>query len=275
MAKNSSGEMSFLEHLEELRWHIVRSAVAVMACAVVAFIFSRFIFDYVLLAPRNPQFITNRLLCRLGEYMNMKALCINEHPFTIQNINMSGQFMADIMVSLIAGVIVSFPYIMWEVWKFISPALYDKERQHARGSVWAVSALFLTGAAFGYYIIVPLSVDFLGGYKTSEEILNQIALNSYLTTVAYVPLGVGVIFELPLLMIFLTKVGVVTPDFLKKYRKHAYVILLVLSAVITPPDVFSQMLVVLPLGLLYELSIVLTRRTARKHQQTIDSIENG
>jgi sec-independent protein translocase protein TatC len=273
MAQKISGEMSFLEHLEELRWHLVRSVASIVVFAVAAFVFSRFIFDYVLLAPKNPQFITNRLLCQLGNYLNMETLCINLHPFKIQNINMAGQFSADIMVSLIIGVIVSFPYIMWEIWKFISPALYDKERQHARGSVWAVSALFLLGAAFGYYLIVPLSVHFLGSYQVSKEVLNQIALNSYFTTVAYIPLGTGVIFELPILMIFLTKVGVVTPDFLKKYRKHAYIVLLLLSAVITPPDVFSQILVVLPLVLLYEMSIVLTKRTARKHQKTIDAIE--
>ncbi|GHT22138.1 Sec-independent protein translocase protein TatC [Bacteroidia bacterium] len=272
MAKNTNEEMSFLEHLEELRWHIVRSAAAIVICAVIAFIFSRFIFDFLLLAPKNPDFITNRLLCQLGEYLQTAALCINSRSaFIIQNIQMAGQFKTDIMVSLIVGIIIAFPYIMWEVWRFIAPALYDKERQAAQGSVWAVSALFLLGAAFGYLVIVPLSIDFLGGYSTSVQISNQIALDSYFSTVAYVPLATGVVFELPLLMIFLTKVGVVTPEFLKKYRKHAFIVLLVLSAIITPPDVFSQILVVLPLVALYEASILLTKRTARKHQQIIDN----
>ncbi|MDR1672582.1 MAG: twin-arginine translocase subunit TatC [Bacteroidales bacterium] len=271
MAKDSNGEMSFLEHLEELRWHIVRSAAAVIVLAVIAFIFSGFIFDSILLAPKNPEFITNRLLCRLGRYVNTEALCINTNSsFMIQNINMAGQFSADIMVSLIVGVIAAFPYIMWEVWKFIAPALYEKERRHAQGSVWAVSALFLIGAAFGYFVIVPLSVDFLGGYHASKQIVNQIALNSYFSTVAYIPLATGVVFELPLLMIFLTKVGVVNPGFLEKYRRHAYILLLILAAVITPPDVFSQILVVLPLILLFEMSIVMTKRTARKNQQIIE-----
>lgn len=266
--------MSFLEHLEELRWHIVRSAIAIVVFAIIAFIFSRFLFDHILLAPKHSDFITNRLMCQLGEYMNIASLCINSKNLIIQNINMAGQFSATIMVSLIAGIIVSVPYIVWEMWRFISPALYDKERQHAQGSVWAVSFLFLVGAAFGYFIIVPLSVHFLGGWETSEEIINQIALNSYFSTVAYIPLSTGVIFELPILMIFLTRVGVITPDFLKKYRRHAYVVLLIISAVITPPDVFSQILVVLPLVLLYEMSIVMTKRTYRKHQQTLKDIES-
>ncbi len=269
MARQPNGEMSFLEHLEELRWHIVRSAVAIVVFALVAFIFSRFIFDYVLLAPKHPEFFTNRMLCRLGQWAHAEVLCINSKPFLIQNIKMAGQFSSDIMVSLIIGVIVAFPYIVWEMWRFISPALYDKERQHAQGTVYAVSALFLLGAAFGYYIIVPLSVHFLGTYQVSAEIVNQIDLNSYFSTVAYVPLATGVIFELPILMIFLAKVGIITPSFLIKYRRHAYIVLLVLSAIITPPDVFSQILVVLPLIALYEASIFMTKRTVKKYQQTL------
>jgi sec-independent protein translocase protein TatC len=274
MAKNQSGEMSFLEHLEELRWHIVRSAAAIVLGAVIAFIFSRFVFDYFLLAPKNPDFITNRLMCRLAEILSTPTLCINSNDaFTIQNIQMSGQFRADIMISLIVGIIAAFPYIMLEVWKFIAPALYDKERQAARGSVWSVSALFLLGAAFGYFVIVPLSIDFLGNYVTSKQVQNHITLDSYIHTVAYVPLATGVVFELPLLMIFLTKVGIMTPEVMKKYRKHAYVALLILAAIITPPDIWSQVLVVMPLVALYEVSIWLTKRTARKHQEIIDEEE--
>ena len=269
MSKNSTGEMSFLEHLEELRWHIVRSALAIVVGAVAAFIFSRFIFDYILLAPKNPDFFTNRMMCQLGALVNVDSLCINSKPFLIQNIKMAGQFSTDIMVSVIIGFIVAFPFIVWEMWRFISPALYENERNHAKGSVFSISALFLIGAAFGYFLIVPLSVHFLGSYNVSEEVVNQIDLNSYFSTVAYIPLATGVIFELPILMIFLTKVGIVTPDFLRKYRRHAYIVLLILSAIITPPDVFSQILVMLPLVLLYEASIILTKRTARKHAQDL------
>ncbi len=265
--------MSFLEHLEELRWHIVRSAIAIVVLAATAFIFSRFIFDQIILAPKNPDFFTNRALCKFAEIVNTPSLCINEKHLEIQSIKMAGQFSSDIMISLIVGLILAFPVVAWEMWRFIAPALYEKERKHARGSVVAVSFLFLLGAAFGYYLIVPLSVHFLGGYNVSEEVINRIDLNSYVSTVAYIPLATGVIFELPVLMIFLTKVGIVNPSFLIKYRKHAYIVLLILSAIITPPDVFSQILVVLPLGLLYEVSIMLTKRTAKKHRQTIAEAE--
>lgn len=273
MAKNSTAEMSFLEHLEELRWHIVRSAIAVLAFAILAFIFSRFIFDGILLAPKNPDFITNQLLCKLGEKLNTEVLCINSKPLQIQSIQMAGQFSAHIMVSLIVGVVLAFPYLIWEMWRFISPALYTKERESAKGSVFWISFLFLLGVAFGYFIIVPLSVEFLGHYQTSQEIVNQIDLMSYFTTVSYIPLSTGVIFELPILMVFLTKVGIVNPEFLKKYRKHALIVLLIVAAIITPPDVMSMMLVVLPLFLLYEFSIIITKRTAKKHQQIISEAE--
>jgi sec-independent protein translocase protein TatC len=275
MAKksNHSGEMSFLEHLEELRWHIVRSAIAIVTFAVAAFIFSRFIFDYILLAPKNPDFFTNRMLCRLSEILDTPALCINSLPLKLQNIKMAGQFSADIMISLYTGLIIAFPFVIWEMWKFIAPALYDNERKHARGSVAAISLLFFTGALFGYYVIVPLSVHFLGGYQVSKEVLNQVDLNSYFTTIAYIPFATGIIFQLPILMIFLTKVGIITPEFMIKYRKHAIIVLMIVAAIITPPDVFSLILVVMPLMLLYEVSIILTKRTARKYRQTIAEAE--
>ncbi len=275
MAKNTSGEMSFLEHLEELRWHIVRSAIAIVGFAVAAFIFSRFIFDQILLAPKNPEFFSNRMLCRLAEILHTPALCINSKTFEVMNTKMAGQFSADIMISLYCGLIMAFPFVVWEMWRFISPALYSKEREHARGSVFSISALFLLGAVFGYYVIVPLSVHFLGGYQVSAEVISRVDLNSYVSTIAYIPLATGVIFELPILMIFLTKVGIITPSFMINYRKHAYIVLMILSSIITPPDVFSMILVVLPLVLLYEVSIFLTKRTAKKHQQTIDEIESA
>jgi len=261
--------MSFLEHLEELRWHIVRSAIAILVFAITAFIFSRFIFDYILLAPKNADFFTNRMLCWLAEILDNPVLCINSKPLKLQNINMAGQFSADIMISLYVGLIISFPYVIWEMWRFISPALYENERKYAHGSVLSISLLFFLGALFGYYVIVPLSVQFLGHYQVSNEIVNQVDLNSYFSTVAWIPFSTGIVFQLPILMIFLTKVGVVTPAFLITYRKHAYVVLMILAAIITPPDVLSMVLVMLPLMLLYEVSILLTKRTARKYQQII------
>ena len=263
---NNSGEMSFLEHLEELRWHIVRSVIAVLVFAILAFIFYKFIFTYILLAPKNPDFITNRLLCQFAAKLNAPDLCINSAPMQIQNIKMAGQFSATIMVSLYAGLIVAFPFVVWEMWRFISPALYENERKYARGSVASISMMFFIGAMFGYFIILPLTIHFLGGWSASDEIVTQVDLASYFS-ITYIPFATGIIYQLPILMIFLTKVGMITPAFMIKYRKHAMILLMMVAAVITPPDVFSMLLVVLPLLLLYEISILLTKRTARKYQQ--------
>ena len=261
--------MSFLEHLEELRWHIVRSAASILVFAIVAFIFSSFLFDYVLLAPKNPEFITNRLLCRFAAFLNSPHLCINSNPLIIQNINMAGQFSANIMIALYSGMIIAFPYIIWELWRFIAPALYENERKYARGSVAWISILFFMGALFGYFVIVPLTVHFLGGWQVSDEIANQINLDSYFGTISFIPFATGIIFELPVFMIFLTKIGLITPQFMITYRRHAIIVLMILAAVITPPDVFSMILVVMPLLVLYEVSILLTKQTAKKYQQNM------
>ena len=260
--------MSFLEHLEELRWHIVRSVITVLIFSVLAFIFYPFIFDYVLLAPKNSDFVTNRVLCQLSEKLNAPDLCINSVPMKIQNIKMAGQFSATIMVSLYTGLIIAFPFVVREMWRFILPALYENERKYARGSVAAISIMFFIGAMFGYFVILPLTIHFLGGWSASKEIVTQVDLESYFS-ITYIPFATGIIFELPVLMIFLTKVGIITPAFMVKYRKHAIIVLMILAAVITPPDLFSMALVVLPLLLLYEVSILLTRRTAKKYQQNM------
>ena len=267
---NNTGEMSFLEHLEELRWHIVRSVASVLVFAITAFIFSRFLFDYVLLAPKNPEFVTNRLLCGLAEKMNAPNLCINSVGLELQNIKIAGQFAADIMVSLYTGLVIAFPYIIWELWRFIKPALYENERKHATGAVIAISGMFFLGALFGYFIIVPLTIHFLGGWQVSTEIVSVIDLESYLGGITFVPFATGIIFELPILMVFLTKVGIVTPEFMIRYRKHAIIILMILASVITPPDVFSMVLVVMPLLILYEVSIFLTKRIAKKQAMADD-----
>jgi len=260
--------MSFLEHLEELRWHIVRSAVSVLVFAIGAFILYKSIFKVVLLAPRNPDFITNRLLCSWAEKMNAPDLCINIVPLPMQSLNLQGQFSVTIMVSLYIGLIIAFPYLVWELWRFISPALYENERKYARGSVFSISIMFFIGALFGYYIILPLTIHFFGNWRVSDDIPTIVDLKSYFSF-AYIPFATGIIFELPVLMIFLTKVGIVTPDFMIKYRRHAIIVLMMVAAVITPPDIFSMTLVVLPLLLLYEISILLTKRTYKKYQQNM------
>lgn len=258
-------EMTFLEHLEELRWHLVRSAFVVVILAAAAFIFKDIIFDKIILSPKNPNFITNRLLCEFGEWMNIPALCINSTPFQLININLTGQFTTHINISIVAGLILAFPYIFWEIWRFIKPALYDKELRNTRGAVFISSSLFTIGILFGYFIIVPLSTDFLGSYKVSEDVLNQINLKSYISTITSISLAAGIAFELPVLIYLLSKAGIVSSSFLKRYRKHSIIVILVVAAIITPPDVFSQILVALPLYALYEVGIVIAKNIERKN----------
>ncbi len=260
-------EMSFLEHLEELRWHIIRSVLAVFVFAVVAFIFKNIIFDTIILAPRDPSFLTNRLLCQLGEYLGQPALCINTKYFEIINIKMAGQFTTHISVSLVAGIILAFPYIFWEFWSFFRPALYQTERRHASGAVFFSSLLFMIGILFGYFIIAPLSIHFLGSYNLSDQVVNQINLRSYIGTLTSVSLASGIVFELPMVTFFLTKIGIVDPPFLRKYRKHSIVVILILGAIITPPDVFSQILVCIPLLFLYEVGIIISGRVIKKEKK--------
>jgi sec-independent protein translocase protein TatC len=186
----------------------------------------------------------------------------------LQNILLAGQFSAHIMFSLYAGLVVGFPYIIWEMWRFIKPALYDNERKYSRGSVTAISVMFFIGAMFGYFIIVPLMIHFLGGWQVSADITNDVTLEDYLNRITFIPFATGIIFELPILMVFLTKVGIITPEFMVKYRKHAIIVLMVVASVITPPDIFSMILVVLPLLLLYEASIMLCKRTVKKQRMS-------
>jgi len=250
------GEMSFLQHLEVLRWHLVRSVSAIFIFGIVAFVSKSFIFDTVLLGPKSGNFWTYRMLCRASEKFGLSdLLCITDIPFSLINISMAGQFTTHIVVSIIVGLIVAFPYITFEIWRFIKPGLHKSERKYATGMVFYTSFLFMLGILFGYYIIAPLSVNFLGSYRVSDLVTNQIDLNSYFSTIATLVLASGVVFELPIFIYFLTKIGVVTPDSLRQYRKHAVVGVLVLAALITPPDVSSQVLVFFPLMILYEVSI--------------------
>jgi len=259
--------MSFWDHLEELRWHIMRSIIAVLVLAVVAFLNRKIVFDYIILAPSSSDFITNRALCKLGELIHVSALCIQNLHLQIINISMSGQFLTHMYISTVAGFIVAFPYILFEIWTFIKPALYDKEQKYSKGAVFVSSLLFLLGVLFSYFLIVPLTVNFLGNYQVSASVLNQVSLKSYINTVVSVTFAVGVVFELPILVYFLTKVGVITPDFLIKNRKYMFVVLLILSAIITPPDMFSQIMVVIPLMGLYEISIRVSKRIYKKIQE--------
>jgi len=269
MKKNKETDMSFLGHLEVLRWHLMRSFVAIFVFAILAFIFYGIIFDTIILAPKTPEFITNRLLCEFGNWVGVSTLCINAQPFQIINISMAGQFSTHIMVSFVAGFLLAFPYVFWEFWSFLRPALYDSERKHTRGAVFFSSLLFAMGVLFGYYVIIPLSVHFLGSYSISSQVVNQINLGSYISTVTSIALASGIIFELPILIFFLSKAGLVTPEFLRAYRRHSLIVILALSAIITPPDIFSQILVSVPLIILYEIGIVISSRIARKESEAL------
>lgn len=261
------GEMSFLEHLEALRWHLVRAISSIMVFAVLAFVFKGFIFDTLLLGPKHSDFPTYRLLCQLADRFSIPELCIGDLKFDLINISMAGQFTTHIVVSIIAGFVCAFPYVIYEIWAFIKPGLYSEERKSARGMVFYTSVLFLIGVLFGYYIISPLSVNFLGNYNVSEDVRNQIDLNSYFSLISTLVLACGVVFEMPILVYFLTKIGVVTPEFLRTYRRHAVVVVLILSAIITPPDVSSQVLIFFPLMALYEISIWVSAFVLKRQEQ--------
>lgn len=270
--KNAQGEMSFLEHLEELRWHLIRSAIAIIIFAIIAFIFKEFIFDAIILKPKNADFWTNRMFTKLGDLINSESIKINQQDLNLIAIKMSDQFMIHIMVSIIAGLIIASPFVINEFWMFIKPALYDKEKKYANGAVFYTSALFLVGVLFGYFLIVPLSIHFLGSYRISEEVVNQINTRSYISTLTSISFASGVIFLLPVFSYFLSKVGILTPQFMKTYRKHAYVVMLLLSAVITPPDIFSQVMVCFPLVFLYEIGIFISKRVVKNREKELDEI---
>jgi sec-independent protein translocase protein TatC len=223
--------------------------------ALLAFVNKSILFDSIILGAKNPDFLTYRALCFLSEKVDID-FCIREVPFTLINIDMSGQFTTHIYVSFIAGFVMAFPYFLWEIWRFIKPALSAREISHSRGVVFFSSMLFLTGVSFGYFIISPLSVNFLGSYQISEQVANQISLSSFISTVTMLTLATGVVFELPIVIYFLSKLGLVTPVFLKLYRRHAMVVILIVAALITPsPDITSQIMVAIPLFLLYEIGI--------------------
>jgi sec-independent protein translocase protein TatC len=260
-------EMTFLEHLEELRWLIFRSACAIAVGMVLAFVYKEFFFDTVLFAPRDPQFITYRALCWLGTRSGIDGMCFNEMGFGIFSGDMSGQFMTHMTVAFTAGLVLAFPYVLWEVWRFVAPGLRASERGAVRGIIGFATLLFLIGITFGYVVLAPLSVQFFGTYSVSDSVQRIFQLNSYIGIVTSVTLWTGVVFQMPLIIVFLTRIGIAGPSFLRKYRKHGYVMIFVLAAIVTPPDVVSQLLVGLPLLLLYEVSILLSARTQRRMER--------
>jgi len=256
-------EMSFVDHLEELRWHIIRAVGSILVFAIIAFLAKDFVFHDVILGPSRPDFLSYRLMCELGQKVGSSALCIDKLGFTIQSREMSGQLTMHMMSSFIIGLACAFPYAFWEIWRFISPGLYPQERQNSRGAVFFVSILFAMGLCFGYFLVAPISINFLAGYQVDPSITNQFDLSSYISTLTTLCLACAFMFEMPVIVFFLTKAGLVTPEIMKIYRRHAIVVILIVAAIITPPDVISQMMVGLPLLMLYEVSIGVSRYIKR------------
>ena len=252
--------MSFLDHLEELRWRLMRSAVAVIIFAIVIWIYQKEIMENVFLIMVDPNFVTFRLLC---EYLNV---CIDKIPVNFQSMTLSGQFSYALMMSIMGGSVLAFPYIFYQLWSFVKPGLKFKERKMAKGIVFYVSILFFTGILFGYFVVAPLSVQFFGAFQITDKIRNDFTISSYMSTILSTVFYTGLFFLLPVVTYLLVKIGLFTPEFLVKYRKHAVVVILILAAIITPPDVISQVIVTIPIYLLFEISVLVAKRVAKNQK---------
>ncbi|TMI98188.1 MAG: twin-arginine translocase subunit TatC [Bacteroidetes bacterium] len=260
-------EMSFIEHLEVLRGHLFRSVLAIAVGAVVFIIYNTFFVREVLMGPTHADFPTYKWLCRLGHAIGLgDNMCMKDIGLKMQSTSVSGQFSMYFTLIFIGGIIVAFPYIFWEFWRFIKPALTKKELSKTRGVIFWVSLLFFLGITFGYFIIAPYTVNFFANFQLDENIENRWTITSYIDTLVPLILGTGLAFQLPLVMFFLAKVGLMSPDFLRRNRKYAIVIILILAGIITPPDVISQIICTIPLMLLYEISIWLTAKVQKEKE---------
>jgi sec-independent protein translocase protein TatC len=264
--KSLQGEMSFFEHLEALRWHIIRSALAVLVFAILAFSFYDRIFDGIIMAPTKPNFWTYRMMCKAGywlhgvaSFINTKDFCVGALNFKLINTDLAGQFNLQLNSSIMIGLILGIPYLLFELWRFIRPALHDKERNAASGFVFYASALFFSGVLFGYYVVAPLSVRFFATYTVSATIENWFSIDSYISSVTTLTLVAGIVFQLPIVVYILSKLGILTPKFMRRTRRYATIIILVLAAIITPsPDALTMLIVAAPLFVLYEFSITVS-----------------
>ena len=264
MSDYDEKHLPFWAHLEVLRGHIIRSLVAILAVAIVAFLSKKFVFHTLVLGPARPDFWTYRMLCRLGEWMDTPALCIKALPFTLQSRQLAGQFTMHLLASLVLGLIGAFPYVIWELWRFVKPAIPLNKHGVIHGSVFLVSVLFMLGILFGYYIITPLVLHFLANYQVDPSIFNTFDITSYVSTIIALALACALMFQLPVAIYFLARVSLVTASSMRTYRRHAIVATLLLAAIITPPDVMSQLLIAAPLWLLYECSILIAQFVENK-----------
>ena len=265
--KSAEKEMSFFDHLEELRWHIMRSAIAILIFAIAAFILPEIVFKDVLMAPTKPDFVTYKFLCNLSNTLNLgEILCISPDPFDFVNREFGELFFMHIKVSFIVGLVCAFPYFFWEIWRFVKPGLYESEKKVTRFAVGICSLLFFLGVLFGYFVIAPFAITFLANYQLPGAGDFQPTFSSYLEYMVMLTVPVGLVFELPVLAYVLARLGLLTAEFMRSYRKHAILVIIVLASIITPPDVASQVLICLPLILLYELSIRIVKRVEKKEQ---------
>lgn len=261
--------MSFVDHIEELRWHIIRSLVVILVGSIVIFIYSQEVFDYLILGPTREDFPSYRFMCWLGEQLNAESLCMGKVNLQFQNTKLAGQFLMSFSVSFILGFIMAFPYVFWEFWRFVKPALSPKEIKSARGIVFWTSILFFLGVLFAYFVIAPFAINFFANYSLSPQFKNIITMSNYYSTLSNMVLGIGLVFELPVVVYFLSKIGLLTPQFMRANRNYSTVIIFILSAVITPPDWFTMGLVAIPLMLLYEVSINISARVNKERKKKL------
>ncbi|NVN94525.1 MAG: twin-arginine translocase subunit TatC [Bacteroidetes bacterium] len=253
--------MAFWDHVDILRRYIIRSVLAVLVLTITAFFYKDFLFNDIILAPSEPSFITYRILCQIGSFLKIPDLCVTKIPLQLINIDLGGQFSYHILISVITGIIIAFPFIVLQFWLFIKPALKENEIKHSRGIVFYISSLFTLGVLFGFYVITPLTINFLASYQLSPLIINNITISSYISSVTGLSLSMGLVFELPVLIFFLSKIGIITPGFIRKNRKFAVIIIFIVAGFITPStDMFTQILVSIPLFMLYELSYYISKK---------------
>ena len=252
--------MSFLDHVEELRWCLIRSIIGILIGAIVAFVARKFIFDTIMFGPIKKNFVTYEFFCKIGRFFGIESeFCDPQFNFILQSREMSDLFSVHIWTSITVGFVVAFPWVLWQFWKFISPGLKNNERQYSSGFIIVSSILFFIGVVFGYYVIAPLSVHFMLTYELSDFVQTQPSIQSYIAYIRASALASGILFELPIIIYFLTKIGLATPEGMRKYRKFALVIVLIVAAIITPPDIASQVIVAIPVLILYEVSIYISK----------------
>lgn len=266
---SDAGEMSFIDHLEALRWHLIRAVIAILVGTIILFIYSKYVVSEIIMGPANDSFVTYGWLCRVGHSIGAgDNLCLAGFKAAFQSTAMTEQFMATFTISFVGGFILAFPFVFWEIWRFVKPALSKKELRRTRGIIFWVSLLFFMGVAFGYFILTPFMVNFYFSYQLSPLIEIKPTFSDYIENLIYLTVGIGVLFQLPLLVMFLSKIGIITPSFLRKYRKHALVVIIIAAAIITPStDPFSLTLVTIPLYALFEISVLISARVFKEREK--------